>query len=112
MSQAPYTYVKYGSIPYCDIPLSQMWNSQVNIEYHESSDRPHIASQNQNENSPSIDIENIAASNNQYTNTQEQLLSVTPIYDSTEANQSFSDRFNIPPCFNDTSALMIQRHQV
>ena len=38
-SQAPYTYVKHGNIPHCDIPLSQIWNSQVNVEYHESSDR-------------------------------------------------------------------------
>ena len=38
-SLAPYTYVKHGNIPHCDIPLSQIWNSQVNIEYHESSDR-------------------------------------------------------------------------
>ena len=68
--------------------LSQIWDSQVNIEYHKSRDRLHIVSQNQNENSPSIDIENIAASNNHYTNTQEQPLLVTPIYDSTGANQS------------------------
>ena len=48
MSQAPYTYVKYGNIPNCDIPLSQIWSSKVNIEYHESSDRLHIVSQNKN----------------------------------------------------------------
>ena len=44
MSQAPYTYVNCGNIPYCDIPLSQIWNSQVNSEYHESSDMLQIVS--------------------------------------------------------------------
>ena len=86
MSQAPYTYVKHGNIPRCDIPLSQIWNSQINIEYHESSDRLYIVPQNQDENSSSIDIENIATANNLHTNTQEQPLSVTPIHDSTGAN--------------------------
>ena len=76
MSQASYIYVKHGNIPYCDIPLSQIWNSQINIEYHESSDRLCIVPQNQNENSSSIDIENIATANNHHTNTQEQPLSV------------------------------------
>ena len=28
---------------------------------------------------------------------------MTPIHNSTGANWSFSDRFNIPPCHNDTS---------
>ena len=41
-------------------------------------------------------------SNNHYANTQVQSLSVTPIHDSTGANRSFSDRFNIPSCHNDT----------
>ena len=90
MSQAPYTYVKHGNIPNCDIPLSQIWNSQINIEYHESSDRLCIVPQNQDENSSSIDIENIATANNHHTNTQEQPLSVTPIHDSTGASWSFS----------------------
>ena len=103
MSQAPDTYVKHGNIPYCDIPLSQIWNSQINIEYHESSDRLRIISQNQNANSSSIDIENIASANNHHTNTQQQPVSVTPIHDSIGANWSFSDRFNIPLCHNDTS---------
>ena len=74
-SQAPYTYVKHGNIPYCDISLSQIWNSQINIEYHETSDRLCIVPQNQNENSSSIDIENIATANDHHTNTQEQPLS-------------------------------------
>ena len=59
-NQAPYTYLKHGNILHCDIPLSQVWSSQVNIEYHESSDRLYIVPQNHDENSASIDIENIA----------------------------------------------------
>ena len=106
MSQASYIYVKHGNIPYCDIPLSQIWNSQINIEYHESSDRLCIVPQNQDENSSSIDIENIASANNHHTNTQEQPLSVTPIHDSTGANWSFSDRFIF------LRATMIHQHQV
>jgi len=70
----------YDNTPHCDISISQIQNGQVNIEHRESSDRLHIVSQHQTENSPSIAIENIAAPNNQYTNTQVQLLSVTPIY--------------------------------
>jgi hypothetical protein len=61
----------------------------------------YISYDNINENSPSIAIENIAAPNNQYTNTQVQPLSVTPIYDSTRESQPFSDIFNIPSCLND-----------
>ena len=37
---------------------------------------------------------------------------MTPIYDSTEANQSFSDRFNIPPCHNDTSTPSIDINHI
>ena len=111
-SQAPYTYVKHGNIPHCGIPLTQIWNSQVNIEYHESSDRLCIVPQNQDENSSSIDIENIATANNHHTNTQEQPLSVTPIHDSTGANWSFSDRFNIPPRHNDTSTPSIDINHI
>ena len=69
------------------VTLSQIWNSPVNIQYCKPSDWLDIVSQHQNENSSSIDIENIAAANNRYTNTQEQPLSSTPIYDSTEVNQ-------------------------
>eukprot|EP00943_MAST-04B_sp_MAST-4B-sp1_P003526 g3526.t1 len=43
----------------CEVTLMEF---QVNIEYCESIDKLHIVSQHQNENSPSIDIENIAAS--------------------------------------------------
>ena len=87
MSQAPYTYVKYDNIPNCDIASSQIWNRQINIEYCESSSILHVVSQHQIENFPSIDIENIAASNNRYTSMQAQPLSVALIYDSTGANQ-------------------------
>ena len=43
---------------------------------------------------------------------QEQPLSVVPIYDSTGANQTFSDRFNIPPCPNDTSTSSIDINNI
>ena len=59
-----------------------------------------------------IDIENIASANNHHTNTQEQPLSVTPIHDSTGANWLFSDRFNIPPCHNDTSTSSIDINHI
>ena len=85
------------------VTLSQIWNSPVNIQYCKPSDWLDIVSQHQNENSSSIDIENIAAANNRYTNTQEQPLSVTPTYKSTGENQSFNDRFNISLCPNDTA---------
>ena len=52
------------------------------------------------------------AANNHHTNTQEQPLSVTPIHDSTGANWSFSDRFNIPPCHNDTPTSSIDINHI
>ena len=110
-SQAPYTYVKHGNIPNCDIPLSQVWNSQVNFEYHESSDRLCIVPQNHDENSASIDIENIATANNHQTNTQEQPLSVTPTRESTGANWLFSDKFTIPPRHSDTPTSSIDNKE-
>ena len=94
------------------VTLSQIWNSPVNIQYCKPSDWLDIVSQHQNENSSSIDIENIAAANNRYTNTQEQPLSVTPIPDYIGANWSFSDRFNIPPCPNDTAILSIDINNI
>ena len=54
----------------------------------------------------------VATANNHHTNTQEQPLSVTPIHDSTGANWSFSDRFNIPPCHNDTSTSSIDINHI
>ena len=37
---------------------------------------------------------------------------MTSIYDSTGANQSFSDRFNIPPCPNDTATSNIDKSTI
>ena len=37
---------------------------------------------------------------------------MTPIHDSTGANWSFSDRFNIPPCHNDTSTSSIDINHI
>ena len=37
---------------------------------------------------------------------------MTPIHDSTGANWSFSDRFNIPPCHNDTSTPSIDINHI
>ena len=71
-----------------------------------------IVPQNQDGNSSSIDIENIATANNHPTNTQEQPLPVTQIHDSTGANWSFSDKFNIPPRHSDTSTPSIDINHI
>ena len=111
-NKAANAHVPCGNILHRDIPLSQLRNSQVNIEHCESSGRPHIVSQHQNENSPSIDTESIAAPNNQYTNTQVQPLSMTSIYESTGENQPFSDRFNIPSRPNDIALSSIDINKI
>ena len=105
-------YFKHGNIPHCDIPLSQVWNSQVNIEYHESSDRLCIVPQNHDENSASINIENIATANNHQTDTQEQPLSVTPTRESTGTNWLFSDKPNIPQRHSDTPTSSIDINHI
>ena len=104
-SLPPCTYVEHGNIPHCDIPLSQIWNSQVNIEYHEPSDRLRVVPQNQDDISSSIDIENIATANNHHTNTQAQLLSATQIQDSTGANRSVD--FNTSVDITDDTSLTL-----
>ena len=71
-----------------------------------------IVFQHQSENSPSIDLENIAAPNKQYTNAQVQPLSMTSIYDSTGESQTFSDRFNIPSRPNDIALSSIDINKI
>ena len=105
-SLPPCTYVENGNIPHCDIPLSQISNSQANIEYHEPSDRLRVVPQNQDDISSSIDIENMATANNHHTNTQAQLLSATLIQDSTGANRSVDFNTSVDTT-DDTSSTLV-----
>ena len=53
-------HITCDNASYSDIPLYQIWNSQVNIEYRESSDVSRIVFQRHNETPPRINTESLS----------------------------------------------------